>query len=118
MGIESRRNARYPEIGRVFCEELCALPGILDNISADGCKIHFPVAVVLDLEKEYMLKIKLTRSADVQPLQLMCKPMWVNEASGTTQIGMKILFSPDDARLHEFISFLQDINDDSLPDIL
>lgn len=118
MGIESRRNTRYSEIGRVFCEEICALPGILDNISTDGCKIHFPVSVTVDSEKEYMLKIKLTRTADNSPLQLMCKPMWVSEQGTNTQIGMKILYSPDDSRLHEFISFLEDINDDSLPDIL
>ena len=42
---ENRKNHRYPEIGRVIAPELCALPGILDNISFDGCKIHFPVSV-------------------------------------------------------------------------
>ena len=113
MGSEENiRNHRYPEIGRVIAPELCALPGILDNISYDGCKIHFPVSVVVDLDTEYMIKIALTRSLEESPLQLMCKPMWVTEDKGVTQIGLQILYSPDDARLREFISYLQEMGDD------
>lgn len=113
MGEENRRNPRYPEIGRVNAPELCALPGILDNISLSGCKIHFPVSVVVDLDTEYMIKISLTRSLEDAPLQLMCKPMWVTEDKGNTQVGLEILYSPDDARLREFVSFLEEMNEDA-----
>ena len=119
MKEDNRQSHRYPEIGRVVAPELCALPGILDNISYTGCKIHFPVSVVVDLEAEYMLKITLSRSLEEDPLQLMCKPMWVTENQGTTQVGLQILYSPDDTRLHEFISYLQEMgDDDELPDVL
>lgn len=119
MAQENRQNHRYAEIGRVVAPELCALPGILDNISYAGCKIHFPVSVVVDLEAEYMLKITLSRSVEDTPLQLMCKPMWVTENQGNTQIGLQILYSPDDARLREFISYLQEMgDDDEIPDVL
>ena len=120
MGIENRQNPRYPEIGRINAPELCALPGILDNISLSGCKIHFPVSVVVDLDSEYMIKISLSRSIEEAPLQLMCKPMWVKENQGTTQIGLQILYSPDDARLREFVNYLQAMgdDDDEIPDIL
>ena len=65
-----------------------------------------------------MIKVSLTRSID-EPLQLMCKPMWVTENQGATQIGLQILYSPDDARLREFISYLQEMgDDDDLPDVL
>ena len=118
MGIENRQNPRYPEIGRITAPELCPLPGILDNLSLTGCKIHFPVSVVVDLETEYMIKVSLTRSID-EPLQLMCKPMWVTENQGSTQVGLQILYSPDDARLREFISYLQEMDEDEdLPDVL
>lgn len=112
MKEENRQNHRYPEIGRIVAPELCALPGILDNISLTGCKIHFPVSVVVDLETEYMIKVTLTRSLEDAPLQLMCKPMWVTEDKGNTQIGLKILYSPDDARLREFVAFLQEMGED------
>lgn len=112
MSRENRRNPRYPEIGRVIAPELCALPGILDNISLTGCKIHFPVSIVVDLDTEYMIKISLTRSMEEAPLQLMCKPMWASENTGTTQIGLEILYSPDDARLRDFVNYLQEMNED------
>ena len=112
MAEENRRNPRYPEIGRVIAQELCALPGILDNISLNGCKIHFPVSVVVDLDTEYMIRIALSRSLEEAPLQLMCKPMWVTEDKGITQVGFEILYSPDDARLRDFVSYLQEMNDD------
>ncbi|MBR5402418.1 MAG: PilZ domain-containing protein [Treponema sp.] len=112
MAEENRRSPRYPEIGRVIATDLCALPGILDNISLTGCKVHFPVSVVVDLEAEYMIKITLSRSLEEAPLQLMCKPMWVTENQGVTQVGLQILYSPDDARLREFVSYLEEMNDD------
>ena len=112
MGIENRQHPRYPEIGRIIAPEICALPGILDNISFTGCKIHFPVSVVVDLDAEYMIKIALSRSPDDTPLQLMCKPMWVKENQGNTQMGLQILYSPDDARLREFIAYLQEMGED------
>ena len=120
MGIENRQHPRYPEIGRINCPEICALPGILDNISFTGCKIHFPVSVVVDLDAEYMIKVSLSRSPEEPPLQLMCKPMWVKENQGNTQIGLQILYSPDDSRLREFIAYLQEMgeDDDDFTDIL
>ena len=112
MGIENRQHPRYPEIGRIIAPEICALPGILDNISFTGCKIHFPVSVVIDLDTEYMIKVSLTRSVEDSPLQLMCKPMWVTEDKGMTQIGLQILYSPDDTRLREFIAYLEEMNEE------
>ena len=61
MDEENRQNVRYEEIGRVISPELCALPGILDNISATGCRVHFPVNVIVDLESEFDVKISLSR---------------------------------------------------------
>ena len=115
---ENRQNIRYHEIGRVNAPEICALPGILDNISSTGCKVHFQMPVAVNLDNEYMIKISLSRSPEEGPLQLMCKPMWVSEVGGSTQIGFSILFSPDENRLHLFIDFLQQINDEENLDIV
>lgn len=115
---ENRQNIRYSEIGRVDAPEICALNGVLDDISATGCKIHFPCPVVLDIENEYKLKITLSRASDEPPLQLLCKPMWVNEIGGSTQIGFQNLYSPDENRLHEFISYLHQLSQDDNPEIL
>lgn len=114
---DNRQNIRYSEIGPVFAPEICALSGVLDDISTNGCRLHFPVPVVVDLEKEYLIKIQFSRLFGEEPLQLMCKPMWISEKEGTTQIGFTILFSPDEMRFQEYITHLDKLNEDNMPEI-
>lgn len=115
---ENRVETRYKEIGRIVAPEICSLTGILDDISSTGCKIHYPFPVVVELETEYEIKIAPTRTHDENPLNLICIPQWVNEKGGCTHIGFKILYSPDAARLTEFINYLKQISDDQEPEIL
>jgi hypothetical protein len=53
METEKRNSTRFKEIGKITSQELCALPGILDDISASGLKVHYAFPVVVDLENEY-----------------------------------------------------------------
>lgn len=115
---ENRQNKRFLELGRVFSTELCALPGILDNISIDGCQVHFPVPVVVDLDNEYKIKLQLSRSTDENPLQLLCKPVWVSDNGGTTYLGFQILYSPDDMRLRQMIAELERLSNQDIPEII
>lgn len=117
MTQENRQEPRYNEIGRILAPELCPLPGILDDISSTGCKMHYSFPVVLDLENEYDLKISPLHNSDSTPLHLLCTPQWVNEIEGSTYIGFKILYSPDASRLANFMVQLEEINKDILPDI-
>ena len=118
MEQENRLHTRYEEIGRVTAQELCALPAVLDDISLNGCKIHYSFPVVVDLENEYEVKISPLHSSDNSPLKLICVPQWVKEMEGSTFIGFKIQYSPDAGRLAEFISHLDKISKDSIPDII
>lgn len=118
MEQENRQHIRYEEIGRVTAPELCALPGILDDISSKGCKIHYTFPVVVDLEAEYDIKISPLHGANHSPLNLICTPQWANETGGNTYIGFKINYSPDAHRLEEFIKILESISRDELPDIV
>lgn len=114
---ENRQEQRYDEIGRVNANEICPLSGILDDISSSGCKIHYTFPVVIDLDNEYDVRITPLHNSDSTPLHLFCKPQWVNERDGNTYIGFKILYSPDGFRLAKFISYLENINKDTLPPI-
>lgn len=114
MAAENRQVTRYKEIGQVVCPLLCAISGILDDISLTGCKIHFPCPVVVDLENEYELELSVSHSSEEEPLHLLCQPQWCNETSGTTQIGLKVLFSPDANRLKELISYLESETEDDI----
>ena len=114
MFQENRQNPRYKEIGKVVSHELCAMPGILDDISIRGCKIHYAFPVVVDLEAEYNLEISPASQFGCQPLHLRCKPQWVNEIEGNTFIGFETLFSPDENRLAVFIKQLEEADQEPL----
>lgn len=118
MTEENRLNPRYKEIGRIIAPEICALPGVLDDISASGCKIHYSFPIVLELDNEYEIKISPLHQEDQTPLNLICTPQWIKEQNENTFIGLKILYSPDANRLNNFIQHLEEISKDQLPDII
>lgn len=118
MDDESRNNYRYPEIGRIVAPTICAINGILDNISMRGCKIHFPCVFTMDLDKEHEINVHLSRSSKDLPLRLLCKPIWIEHGPTDTYIGMQYLYSPDEARLRDFIDFLDNVSVEDLPDIV
>lgn len=117
MDYRDRQETRFKEIGRITAPELCAIPGILDDISLNGCKVHYQFPVVADLENEYEIKLAPSSNSDESPLNLICKPQWVKESDGSTYIGFQILYSPDVNRLTEFINYLKDKDDADFPEI-
>ncbi len=118
MDQENRLHTRYEEIGRITAPEICALPGILDDISLTGCKVHYSFPVVVDLENEYDVKISPLHGTNGTPLNLICTPQWVKEQEGNTFIGFKINYSPDAHKLEDFIKHLETILKDDYPDIV
>lgn len=117
MSEENRQDIRYSEMGRVVSPELCSLPGVLNDISLTGCKINFPCLIKINMDDEYKINVTSTHSQNSFPLQLLCKPVWVKETNNCTEVGFQYLFSPDDARLHELIAVLEEINEDDFPEI-
>ena len=118
MAEENRLHTRYEEIGRISAPEICVLPGVLDDISTSGCKIHYSFPVVVDLDNEYDIKISPLHHGDQLPLNLICIPQWTKEQEGNTYIGMKIQYSPDANRLSSLIKYLEELSKDQLPDII
>lgn len=118
MANENRIAARYDDMGRVTCNELCAVSGTLNNISKTGCKVSFPDNVVVDLSNEYELTILLAKKSLEAPLQLICEPQWVKETGGSTEIGFKTLYCPDMQRQIKYIEYLEEQDSDDLPEIV
>lgn len=117
MDYKDRQATRYKEIGRINAPELCSIPGILDDISSGGCKVHYQFPVVVDLENEYEIKLSPTSNNDEPALNLICKPQWVKEEDGNTYIGFQILYSPDITRLSQFIEYLSEKDSDDFLEI-
>ena len=114
MTREHRADERYEDFGRVDAEDLCSLPGILDDISMKGCKVHFPVPVTLDMDSQYNLNIRLPQQG-ATPLRLICNPQWKKMNDSETEIGFRFMRSPDTPRLVSYIGEKQgEIEDDSI----
>lgn len=107
MKKQPRSAVRFSEIGRVDCEQITVLPGILDDISESGCKIRFPSPAEVDMEKEYTIFIRLSRSDCKECLELIVSPQWMTEADSQVEIGFKFLRSPDTPALNQLIELLE-----------
>ena len=106
MDSENRKNERFDNMGRVECSALCPLPGVLDDISMDGCRVHFPVPFEVDMENDYELKVKLTVMGTVNMLVLIAHPQWVTQEDSETSLGFKLLRSPNTPELQRIIGDL------------
>ncbi|MBQ6029701.1 MAG: PilZ domain-containing protein [Treponema sp.] len=110
MRAKSRQDPRFEVLGRVQCQEISALPGNLIDISAHGCKVFYSVPVTIHLEDDYTLLIQVAESS-TSDFTLICHPVWANEDSGQTVLGMTILRSPDSERLKAFVESLEKKHD-------
>jgi len=116
--MENRINTRFKEIGHFLAAELCMLPGIIDDVSLEGCKVHYQFPVTVDLTAEYDAQLSPSQNPAENPLHLKCAPQWVKDSEDKTEIGFKILYSPDGNKLQDFISHLEQKNQDDLPEII
>ncbi|MCR5607117.1 MAG: PilZ domain-containing protein [Treponema sp.] len=104
---ETRKNVRFSDIGRVEAFGICELPGILEDISLTGCKVHFPIPVKVDMDLEYELKIYPSRKcASGHDFVLICQPRWINGEGEDSSIGFSILHSPGTQQLKSYIEYL------------
>ena len=108
MCAKTRKSERYDVIGKVESDELSAFSGTILNISSQGCRIHYAAPVTVSLENEYTVKIKLFGQTLFDSLTLICQPVWACEDSGSTDIGMKFLHSPDTDSLNKCINLLKE----------
>ena len=84
MKKEHRKEERFYEFGRVEAGQISVLPGVLDDISETGCRVHFTNPVDVDMENDYTLLIRLARG---------------KSDGSKTDIGFSFLRSPDTPEL-------------------
>ena len=80
-----RAQERYTDFGRIECPEICIVNGVLDDISINGCKVHFAAPITINLENDYEVRVRLSRSSQ-EPLVLMCHPQWVKDQGNAADI--------------------------------
>lgn len=104
---KQRSSERFDDFARIVCSDLCIVSGTLTDISKDGFKAEFNAPCTIDNEKEYSVQLRLSR-INVEPLELIVRPMWSNFVDGKTSIGFSILHSKDTARLEKYVKMLQE----------
>ncbi len=106
-----RQHTRFEDFGKVDCAELSPVNGVLEDISLKGCKVHYDFPVEINTEKDYELKIRLSRS-NLEPLVLIGHPQWVSAQDLSIDVGFQFLRSRDTFKLESYIKNLTDeIND-------
>ncbi len=121
MVLDNRKEQRYTDFARADVQELCTLPGILENISLTGCRVRFNLFFQVRKNTEYTIKIQPSRKTGLIPFTLIGTPVWVSQADGGTKIGFHILHSPGSAILRQYLNLLnaaEESVDDIMDDIL
>lgn len=107
MFQNNRKSVRFEDFGRVECPEICPVAGFLDDISLNGCKIHFDMPVSLNMEDDYELKIRLSRFS-TEIFTFFAHPQWERQNDGgSSEIGFLLLHSPDTSKLETYINELK-----------
>ncbi len=119
---EQRKDARFEDIGRVDIPALCVLPAILVDISMYGCKIRFPVALGIEMENEYDLKIT-PAIREFGSFHLIGEPAWIKKEQKATEVGFKILRSPGTRNFQNYVEKLvqtaeMQMQDEDYPEVI
>lgn len=107
MKAEHRREPRFEESGRVEATDLCELPGVLDDISATGCKVRFPVPIKIDMESDYNIKVKIPHKKFDTTFSIVCKPKWISRCGSQSNVGFIFLCSPGIPFIKRYINYLK-----------
>lgn len=120
MKKNNRKQERYDDYGRVDCPKICALSGILDDISLSGCKAHFPIKLSVDKDDEYILSIRSSNKYSASQLTMIAHIQWSSFDGQNTSVGFQFLRSPDTPKLASYISLLKDSseNDDNISNLI
>ena len=106
MNSEHRKDERFDDIGKVEAPNLCVFPGILEDISALGGKIRFPISLDVELDMDINLAISPNASNFSKVLHLIAHPKWIKNHENETLIGFKFLRSPGTHLLNSYIEKL------------
>lgn len=117
--LEKRKDIRYREMGHVDCPQICALSGVLEDISISGVKVHFPCPIILDDSKEYDLKLKMSQKPKMEAITVSCKMEWSQVEDSQTTFGFRIIKCDNKKILEEYIEFLKKSSqDDDIEDMI
>ena len=114
MSSDNRQAPRFQDFARARVDELCQLPGFLEDVSKNGCKVRFPLSFEVDTDREYTLTVQPTCRSGIKEFNLMVKPQRVNQKADSFEIGFSVLYSPGTKHLRNYIEVLAGLGDPEL----
>ncbi len=114
MSTDNRQSPRFRDFARARVDELCQLPGFLEDVSKTGCKVRFSHEFEVDSEREYTLTIQPASRSGIREFDLTVRPEWVRKDDDAVEIGFSILHSPGVRQFHRYVELLEGLEDREL----
>ena len=111
MSIDNRQTPRFRDFARARIEELCHLPGFLEDVSKTGCKVRFSHDFEVDADREYTLTIQPAGRSGLREFELTVKPEWVERDEDSLEIGFSVLRSPGTRSFFKYVELLAGLED-------
>jgi hypothetical protein len=109
MSIENRQMPRYQDFARARIQEMCQLPGYLEDVSRNGCKVRFSHVNDIDTDREYTLQIQPAPKSGIAEFSLVVQPQWVRRNGDTVDVGFSVLHSPGIRQFSRYVEHLEDL---------
>lgn len=111
MSVENRQETRIRDFARARISGLCCLPGFLEDVSKNGCKVRFTHGFAVDMEREYTLTVLPALRSGIKEFDLVVRPQWVNRGSDSVEIGFFVLHSPGTRLFSRYVEILAELEE-------
>lgn len=100
---------RFQDFARARINELCQLPGFLEDVSRTGCRVRFSHVTDIDTEQEYTLYIQPALKSGLGEFSLVVQPQWIQRNGDSVDIGFAVLHSPGIRQFTRYVEHLEDL---------
>jgi hypothetical protein len=107
MNMNNRQMPRFSDFARAKIDELCQLPGFLEDVSKTGCKVRFSHTFEIDTDREYTLTV--LRSG-IKEFELVVKPEWICRKDESLYVGFCVLHSPGIRQYIKYVDILAQLD--------
>lgn len=114
MCTNNRQTPRFNDFARAKLNEMCQLPGFLEDVSRTGCKVRFSHAFEVENDREYTLTILPALRSGLSEFQLIVRPEWLHKNGDSVDIGFCILHSPGIRQFLKYVEILEHLHEQVL----
>lgn len=111
MSVNNRLTPRFQDFARAKLNEICQLPGFLEDVSKTGCRVRFSHFFELEKDREYTLTILPALRSGISEIKLIVRPEWVRKNGDSFDIGFCVLHSPGIRQFFKYVEILAELDE-------